>query len=237
MKIKFKLIILLVTILFTSCEDKFEENGIETRIYGRIYDSQNNLALPNHKLKVGEYNLIPGFGITPNIDFIQYLDSTNTDSNGYFDFTFTTSGKGDIYELEIDFDYNNYFGLTNENVFTLGNNDIYTELENLGEDFEINYEVILFFPIKLKIILDNDVEFLPIRISEPYNRYVDQINETNVENTRIYYIDKNSDWEFMLTRKTSNGQNQRVLINMPATNNSNLTEFEFNIKNEDFVDY
>lgn len=238
MKIKLDfLIVLLLTLLLTSCEDTFEPSGIETRVFGQMYDSQNKLPLANHKLRIGEYNLIPGFGPAPNIDFIQYLDSTTTDSNGHFDFVFTTSGQGDRYELEIDHKYDNYFRLTNENVFGLLNQEYSTKLENLGEDKELNFEVLFFFPVNLKFTLNSDVQFLPIRIREPFSRVRDNLTETGVIISRIYYIDKNSDWQVVLTRKTSSGQAQRVVFDIPATNSYELTEFEFNINNDDFENY
>lgn len=237
MKIKLDYSLLLFLILLlTSCEDTFEPSGIETRVFGQMYDSQNGLPLTNHKLRIGEYNLIPGFGPAPNIDFIQYVDSTTTDSAGFFDFVFTTSGQGDRYQLEVDFDYDTY--ATNDgNFFGLLNQEYNTELENLGEDTEINYEVLFVFPVSLKITLDSDVQFLPIRIREPYYRATNNLTETGVENVRLYYVDKNSSWQVELTRTTSEGQAQRVIFDMPATNSTELTEFEFYVNDNDFVDY
>lgn len=238
MKIKLDYsLLLLLMLLFTSCEDTFEPSGIETRVFGRMYDSENQMPLDNHKLRVGESNLIPGFGSAPNVDFIQYVDSTTTDSDGYFDFTFTTSGQGDIYQLEVDHNYDNYFGLTDENVFGLLNQGFRIELENLGEDKELNFEVLYFFPVNLKFTLNSDVQFLPIRIREPYSRVTDNLTETGIEISRIYYIDKNSNWQIELTRTTDEGQAQRVVFDMPATNSTELTELEFNINDDDFEDY
>ena len=237
MKIKLNYSLLLfLMLLLSSCEDTFEPSGIETRVFGQMYDSQNELPLTNHKLRIGEYNLIPGFGSAPNIDFIQYVDSTTTDSAGSFDFVFTTSGQGDRYQLEVDFDFDTY--ATNDgNFFGLLNQEYRTELESLGEDKEINYEVLFVFPVNLKITLDSDVQFLPIRIREPYYRATNNLTETGVENVRLYYVDKNSSWQVELTRTTSEGQAQRVIFDMPATNSTELTEFEFYVNDNDFVDY
>lgn len=237
MKIRIDVSLLFLIILsFTSCEDTFEPNGIETRVFGRMYDSQNQLPLTNHKLRIAEYNLIPGFGSVPNIDFIQYVDSTTTDSAGYYDFVFTTSGQGDIYKLEVDFDFETY--ATNDgNFFGLLNQEYHTEIENLEEDIELNFEVLFVYPVNLKITLDSDVEFLPIRIEKPYYRAINNLTETGIESTRLFYVDKNSAWEIILRRTTSDGQRQRVIINMPATNSSELTEFEFYINDNDFIDY
>ncbi len=63
------------------------------------------------------------------------------------------------------------------------------------------------------------------------------LTETGVEISRIYYIDKNSNWQIELTRTTPEGQAQRVIFDMPATNSTELTELEFNINDDDFEDY
>lgn len=237
MKIKFALpFLVFLMMLLTSCEDVFEPKGTETRVYGRMYDNENQLPLTNHKLKISEYNLIPGFGPTPNIDFIQYLDSTTTDSFGYFELVFKTSGKGDQYYLETDFEHSNFYGLTDENVFSL-NQSRSIKIENLGEDLEINYDITFYYPVELKFTLDADVQFLPIRISKPYSRYIDNLTETGIEISRIYQIDKNSNWQVILTRQTLEGQKQRVVFEMPPTNSSELTSFEFYVNDADFVNY
>ena len=238
MKIRIDFSLLLLTILFfTSCEDKFEPSGIETRVFGRMYDNENQLPLTNHTLRIGEYNLIPGFSSAPNIDFIQYVDSTTTDSSGYFDFVFTTSGQGDRYQFEVDFNSDNFYGLNDENVFGLLNQAYRTELENLGDDTEINFEVLFLFPVNLKITLDSNVQYLPVKIREPYYRAIYNLTETGVENSRIFYIDINSNWQITLTRTTADGQRQRLVIDMPATNSMDLTEFELNVNNDDFENY
>ena len=237
MKNRFYLLkLLLVFTLFQSCEDTFEPSGTETRIFGRMYDNQNQLPLTNHKLRIGEYNLIPGFGSAPNIEFIQYVDSTLTDSDGYYDFTFSTSGQGDRYQLEVDFDFDTY--ATNDgNFFGLLNQEYHTEIENLEVDTELNFEVLFVFPVNIKITLDSDVQFLPVRIQKPYYRATNNLTETGIEISRLYYVDKNSSWQIELKRTTSEGQRQRVILDMPATNSSELTEFEIFVNDNDFADY
>ncbi|WP_296311549.1 hypothetical protein [Winogradskyella sp. UBA3174] len=60
---------------------------------------------------------------------------------------------------------------------------------------------------------------------------------TGIEMTRLFYVDKNLSWEIILRRTTSTGQIQRVIIEMPATNNTGLIEFEVFINDDDFEDY
>ena len=232
----FILNLILVFALFQSCEDLQEPSGIETRVFGRMYDNQNQIPLTNHKLRIGEYNLIPGFGSAPNIEFIQFVDSTLTDSDGYYDFTFSTSGQGDRYQLEVDFDFDTY--ATNDgNFFGLLNQEYHTEIENLEVDTELNFEVLFVFPVNIKITLDSDVQFLPVRIQKPYYRATNNLTETGIEISRLYYVDKNSSWQIELKRTTSEGQRQRVILDMPATNSSELTEFEIFVNDNDFADY
>ncbi|MFY7670028.1 hypothetical protein ACOSP6_02955 [Tenacibaculum sp. MEBiC06402] len=229
-KINYFFVLFVMIAILSSCEDTVLPSNIKTRVFGRMYDAENDLPVVNKKLRIGEYNTIPGFGTFPNIEFIRYVDSVYTDSNGYYDVTFETSGDGDRYTLEIDFNSDDNFSLLNYPGYP-------TRIEKLGEENELNFDALFLFPVQLKITLAPDVQFLPIRIDKPYFRPVNNLNETGVEITRLFYIDKNSDWQVMLKRETNDGQRQRVLIDMNATNSSDLTEFEFNINNEDFVDY
>lgn len=100
------LIFLFVIVLtLTSCskdDTDLLSEGIETRITGRITDF-NNSPISNVKLKVMEYKSTSSswslYGNFP--DFIQDITSSETNANGEYDFTFKTSGKGNIYQIEI----------------------------------------------------------------------------------------------------------------------------------------
>ena len=107
----------------------------------------------------------------------------------------------------------------------------------MEEDVEINFNIYFLYPVNLKITLDPDVEHLPIRIDEPYYRAANKIEEAGIEVERLFQIDKNNNWQVMFTRRTPEGQRQRVLFDMMATNTTDLVEFEFTISNDDFEDF
>jgi len=216
-------ILLLNLLVFISCEDTLEPIGIETRVFGRMYDSQNQLPLANHQLRIAEYNLIPGFGSVPNNEFIQYLDSTLTDSQGFYDFSFTTSGLGDRYFLELQQIQESQ--TNNDFIFSLIDQEFSTEIEDLGENTELNFEVLFLYPVNLKITLDPNVQFLPIQIARPHFNASGNITQTGIENSRLFYIDKNSSSFVILVRTTPEGERERVIIEMEATN---TTDFGFN---------
>lgn len=48
---------------------------------------------------------------------------------------------------------------------------------------------------------------------------------------------KNSSWQVELTRMTSDRHAQHVIFDMPATKSTELTEFEFYVNDNDFIDY
>tara|TARA_R110002051_G_C8596933_1_gene479775 strand:+ start:105 stop:749 length:645 start_codon:yes stop_codon:yes gene_type:complete len=209
-------------------EDNFEPSEIETRIYGRMYDSENGIPIVNQQLKISEYNRIPG-SFYGQFEFIQHLDSIKTDSQGFFNLTFKTSGKGDHYELSFQFD--NYFNLK-------GLNNV-MEIENIGVDNELNFDFTHLYPVTLKITLDNNVEFLPIRINPSFPQYYpssNNITQTGIEFQRSIYTNKNSEQVITFNRTKPNGKRQWYIYRLPATNTTNLTETEIFIKNENFVD-
>ncbi|GEM_PF-1957530 len=45
----FKYLSILPLIFLLACEDSFEPAGIETRVFGRIYDDANELPVANQK--------------------------------------------------------------------------------------------------------------------------------------------------------------------------------------------
>ena len=215
-------------LLFSSCEDTLEPSGIETKVFGRVYDNINNLPITNQKLLISEWNSIPQITPGPNDDFIQFLDSTYTDIDGYYDITFTTSGKGDLYYISYEND---------DSIWTYYKNPV--EIENLGDDNEIDYEFLKLFPVNLLITLEPDVEYLPIQISSLDFTYIptpELLTETNVQYTKQIFTDKNTDDQLKLFRTKPDGLYQTATYSIPATNTSELAEFEIFITNDDFID-
>ncbi|MCR8668039.1 hypothetical protein NO995_10125 [Aestuariibaculum sp. M13] len=226
----FKFGLLALFLSFLECEDDLQDpSGIETRVYGRMYDSQNEIPIVGQQLKISEYNRIPG-SFYGNTEFIQHLDSTLTNSEGYFDFTFTTSGLGDLYILTYQL---------NDQFNTMGQ-DATIEIEDLGEPYEIDFDFTHLYPVNLKITLDSNVQFLPVRINPQFPLYYPSSNnltQTGVEYTRTIYTNKNSSQNIWFYRTKNDGQGQRTVINLPATNTTDLTELNIYINNDDFVDF
>src|SRR5690606_11615437 len=91
-----KIYLLLLCILFVSCESDPIEAGVVTNIQGVVFDDWNKIPFENLKIKVGEFKS-EFSGITYTNHFIQWIDSTYTDQNGHYDLDFKTSGQGDHY--------------------------------------------------------------------------------------------------------------------------------------------
>lgn len=94
-------IILLSIFLLVGCTKKDYKPNIQTVVYGRAYDRENNEPYRGLKLMIGEYQDHIG-----SIDnggggkaLVGIRDSAVTDSNGNYKMTFTTSGKGDYYYM------------------------------------------------------------------------------------------------------------------------------------------
>ncbi len=211
------------------CEADPLEEGIETRVYGKVYDEVNEIPIENYKIFVAEYKdrFRPGSGGSNN-DFIQYVDSTITDSSGNFDFIFTTSGQGNSYEIHL-----------NDDIRFWDYYDSQKEISNVGDDNEINFDVLKLFPAKLNIILDN-VDFTPIYIEHFFTsdfgsrRQLPSITINNGTEVRQILIDKTSKQIIKFYRNLSNSESQLFEVEIPATETSSLTEFDIILKNEFF---
>lgn len=229
MNIKFKLSTLFFLIFFlTSCiEDTFEPSGIETRVFGRVFDNVNDLPVVNQKILISEWNSVPQFSPGPNANFIQILDSTYTDLNGYYAITFKTSGQGDLYY--INYEDNNSF-------WTYYRNPV--EIENLGTDTEVNYNFLHLYPVNLLITLAPDVEYLSVRLRSTFTFFTtpDWLTTTNVQYTRQIFTDKNTEEQISFYRTKPDGHKQIATFTIPATNTTELTEFDVYITNDDFID-
>src|SRR5690606_14952013 len=98
---KFYIIILFITL--TGCESDPIEEGVVTNIQGTISDNWNMIPFYDLKLKVAEYKRRPA-GIYTSYEFIKWIDSTYTNTNGQYDLDFETSGQGDYYRLFVEED-------------------------------------------------------------------------------------------------------------------------------------
>lgn len=214
--------ILSLCLLSMECEDLTEPEGVETRVYGRVLDQVDELPKSNFKVRISEYNALPGWG--QNEEFIQFLDSTVTDLQGYYDLTFKTSGLGDTYYLE---------GIGSEDIRLF---DPYYEIEDLGIDSEINISYLQLYPVELKITFDETVELSPMNIWSSYTNFRNTVFENNgIEETRLIYVFKDAPFDVIFSRTIEDTIRQQIFYEFPATNTTETTVLPILITDEDFV--
>jgi len=224
---------IIIVILISSlcmcmkCKDSMLPEGIETKVSGNIYDSTNEIPVIDQKLIIQELNEEPGFHIGPNINYSEEIDSTYTDENGDYELIFETTGKGDKYRIL--FEHDNEFWT----YYTLP-----VAIENIGSSQEVNFDFLHLYPVNLKITLESDVNYLPIRISPNFTsfRSSDWLEQTETEYVRQIFTDKNSEEEIRFLRTKPDGDYQIASFIIPKTNTTNPIEFEILIKNSDFSD-
>ncbi|QBN18042.1 hypothetical protein [Flavobacterium nackdongense] len=230
-----KKLFLLLAITFTlTCCDKDEADllseGIETRVSGRITDF-NNSPISNVKLKVMEYKsksrYLSLYGNFP--DFIQEIEVSETNTNGEYDFTFKTSGKGNVYQIEIqpspisEQKYSNC--CHSEPITTIGNPFIFN-----------NNQLIKLYPCDVTINLNNVSDF-PFQVyhettRNPTNNSNDIISNNQV--IRRIYISKYYPQKLYINRIKSNGIKQVATYIFPASNVETLTVQSIIINETDF---
>ena len=171
----------LISMLFMSvkCEDTEEDYldaGIESTIKGQVIDTKSNTPIVNQKFVVSEYvSESRGFYGSQEV-LVQRLDSTRTDDEGRFDFTFETGGMGTFYKIGPEYDETVYGTFEeDQTLFNVGglNQFDFFRSENL-------------YACVLRITL-NDLENAPFEFSVQtfYHRPKFRINDTSgtVENT------------------------------------------------------
>lgn len=218
-------ILLLISLLFLcmKCEDYLEPEGIESSVYGTVYDSVNDLPVVNQKLLIVESNANGFYSLR---DFIQILDSTQTDANGFYEMNFTTSGKGDTYSILPE----------RQNNIWVGYQDA-IEIENLDSETKIDFNFLHLYPAVLNIRLESDVENLPVGVTHRYrgSTYI-FINETDKVIQERIFIDKNKLQLIKIFRKISLNTSEDFIYVIPVTNTTEETEYNINVSNADFVD-
>lgn len=234
MKTRF-LFFLLLSLIFIQC-NKDEENlissGIQTTVSGRLTDF-NNSPIVNAKLKVGEYkqewhNQGPNTGNYIDV-FVQWLSTSETDSNGDYNFTFTTSGKGKIYKLALEdssINEQTYWNCCLDNI----------NIENIGGNFNFNYnQLAKLYPCDITFNLNNISDFpLYVNHETTFFDINSEINSNSQIVKRIYII-KNNNQTVKILRTKSNGIQQIATYTFPASNVEILTTQNITINESDFV--
>lgn len=218
-------ILLLISLLFLcmKCEDYLEPGGIEATVYGRVYDSVNDIPIADFKIKVIESNTT-GFYNTE--EFIQVLDSTYTDVDGFYELTFITSGKGDHYTLAPERD--------KDNVWTYYQDAV--EVEPSNSNLEVDFNFLHLYPAMVNIRVDSDVEYLPVGFIHRYDKGVIYIEETDTVIRRRIYIDKNTSPNIEFYQRISLNEWKYANFDIPATETTEEIEFDIHVTNADFKD-
>jgi len=218
-------ILLLISLLFLcmKCEDYLEPEGIESSVYGTIYDSVNDMPVVDQKVLIVESNANGFYSLR---EFIQILDSTQTDANGFYEMNFTTSGKGDTYSV---------LPKKRSNIWT-GYQDA-VEIENLNSETKVDFDFLHLYPAVLNIWLENDVENLPVGVTHRYrgSTYI-FINETDKIIQERIFIDKNQPQVIKIFRNISLNESENFNYIIPVTNTTEETEYNIDVSNADFVD-
>ena len=219
----------LLAILFLNmkCEDTEEDYlpaGIETRVFGNIYDNANQIPVPDQKLIAAEYYRDFRFDGGSYDVFVQELDSTTTDQNGNFDFIFKTGGMGTKYKI---------YPRHNNLVWTYYQDAV--DIENIKGNNELSFEFQNLYVCTLNINMDN-LQFPPFSMSvflTPYSE-LDDITETNGIVNRAIYLSVFEDAHLNITRKLSDGTRQTATVLIPASNILEPRTFDITLTNSDF---
>ncbi len=217
-------------LIFIGCKKENIASGINTRVYGKFSDYLYS-PIPNAKLKVGEYKFKFNSVNGGTHIFQKWTDSTYTNSNGEYDFTFRTSGQGSLYKLTLD----NSLLDTQQKYWSLLDP---VEIKNIGSSFNYSTnEIVLLYPCDVTINLNNIVHF-PIEIHHKTTRKSG--NDVAINSNSIYvrriYIDEYFAQTLSFYRTKPNGVIQKATFQLPATNTRALTTQNITLNEIDFID-
>ncbi|TYC07441.1 hypothetical protein ES677_15050 [Bizionia gelidisalsuginis] len=222
MKKNLILILSFFSLLFISCEKEPIPANIETLVFGKIYDSTNDIPIVNEKVKLAEFSTQGTFAGT-NYIFKGYIDSTTTDMNGNFILPFNTTGNGNKYSIQLDY---------TENVH-IPNLEEFIQDENVGGQEEFIFEALKLYPIDLRIITTDNIS-QEINIYKQFpERQIAPIPPSSQNSVRRIWADKNVEnaINFQI-RENSSTLNYNIVI--PLNNTTELYEFEVEINSADF---
>jgi hypothetical protein len=223
MKIIYPFILSIVTLL--SCQETVEPN-ITSTVYGIVLDSTTQQPIPNFKLKVGEYNM-ERVGLMLRPQFIQYLDSTLTYSNGYYSMTFNTSGQGDYYQLEYELPDGYTFYDPNYA------SEYYKEI-TLRENNEINLFLQKTATLKARIIVHENPS-PPLKLYHPLNRdKVEEIHGFNNDTIIYMQVGRNSRNRFWFTIVKEHVESHSELLDVGDVALNDTIKHTFEVYPSDF---
>ncbi|WP_138434248.1 hypothetical protein [Winogradskyella algicola] len=222
MKKKLIFILILFTVIFTSCEKEPLPADIETIIFGEIYDSTNDLPIINKKLKIAEFREISTLSGVSSI-FNGYIDSTYTNINGAYNLPFKTSGNGSRYVIQIEY---------NKEVHIFDSDETIQD-EIIGQQLELNFEALQLYPVDLRVIT-TDIINQEITVYQQFpGGITDRIPPATQNSVRRIWIDKNIVNNINFSIREPN-PNLNYDIEIPINDTTELYEYEVEINSSDF---
>jgi hypothetical protein len=252
------LILFILVFSFFSCERDDQPNlipaGIQTRISGNV-KSINGESLSDVEIKIGEYvETTTGGGggfygfpgqTNSSYEFKQFVKSVNLTSSGNFDFTFTTSGKGNFYKLLIG-DFPNYplngpipfFEQKINDPLGINLTQSANDMTIIGKEFSFNHALkkLYLCEVNMQFNLTNTYPIEPIH-SLTYSSNNKEIKTFANPVTIKLFIDKSNPQTLILKRNRNNGIRQKAEYKFAASNVENTTIQNIIVNEADFVDY
>ncbi|MTH17407.1 hypothetical protein [Flavobacterium sp. LC2016-01] len=234
--------VILFALLFSlvSCDKDpvLIKSGIETKVSGNVTDNHDT-PISNLIVKVGEYKVTnTGSYIMSYEDheFIKWVDSTHTDNNGNYNFTFKTSGKGNFYNLVIGKEVKPHetpviFGECYVRITEDAN-----DMRFIGKQFEFNTnDLIRLYPCQVTFKLNN-IETFPVQIMHEYTNASNLTYLTaNGTSEQTIYIQRYNKEKVILSRM-KNGIRQIASYEFPASNVEGITYQTIAVLETDFKD-
>jgi hypothetical protein len=247
MTVKFKILFIgIFSLVLFACEKDNVElipSGIMTNVHGRI-TSRNGEPVSNVIIRVGEYkeyggaSYPSGFG-SPSIDLIQYANTVHTDADGNYDFVFVTSGKGNLYRLEVGqysasaAENQAYWGYYSQAITQFPN-----DKTHLGKPFEYNNDqLVKLYPCEVTLQF-NGATIFPIGLFHEYTypMYLPDVSSSETTVRKIF-IDQFTDQKLILSRRKPNlGAEQTATYIFPASHTPTPTAQTVIVNESDFVD-
>ena len=211
---------LTITLLFFSflmmsqCEEPFPA-GIETTVSGTVIDETNDLPLEGRKIKILE-NL-------QNAPW-QSIDSTTTDSDGYYSMTFQTSGQGVRYYVE---------AIQDDSLQPFSNN--LRQIDSIGNFNSIDFSFFKLYPYTITISGEDLID-TPIAIRSNYTstNSIDPLVGSNFIETRVLLISPYYNHELKFSRTFETGEIQRYVHWIEASNIYGPNELDITLTDELF---
>lgn len=211
--VRLPLLVFMSFVLY-ACSKTPVNPGVENTITGHFYDSLNNEAYPNLKVRLAEYRPKSSFLGTPSEELIGYADSTHTDATGHYKLSFTSNGDGRNFFIE-------FTGLPGQVYVTptvqgegyTGNGGNYyqrLQIKPNGGPATYNFEIIKQYYMQVRIIVHND-PYPPLNVITGNTRF--QLGSTGNE---IYGAD-NDTTEYVGIVKNTGGFNLYFTVYNPAS--------------------